>query len=129
MNNPAALIAFSESGKQKLTGWILRRHPGTWLLPEGHRVEFLDYWGVESTGLQVRKDPGVWIVYFGCITMSIGLFIAFFMSHRKIWIKLIDEKNSTRVLVGATVNKNRASLERKIDNFVSNLSKKQEGGK
>lgn len=129
MNNPAVFIEFSESGRQKLSGWILKRYPETWQLPEGHRVEFIDYWGVEYTGLQVRKDPGVWIVYLGCITMSIGLFIAFFMSHRKIWVKVIEEKNNTRVLIGALSNKNRAAFERKIDKIISVLTKKHEGGK
>ena len=129
MNNPAVLIDFSESGARTLTGWILKRHPATWQLPNGDRVEFLDYWGVEFTGLQVRKDPGVWIVYFGCIAMSIGLFIAFFMSHRKIWVKLIEEKNSTRILIGATANKNRAAFERKVDTLLSLLGRKEKGEK
>ena len=129
MNNPAALIEFSESGIRKFSGWILKRHPETWQLPGGGRVEFIDYWGVEYTGLQVRRDPGVWIVYFGCIAMSAGLFIALFMSHRKIWVKLIENKNNTKVIIGATANKNRAAFERKIDRIVSMLSKKQAGGK
>ncbi|OGW56251.1 MAG: hypothetical protein A2Y81_09330 [Nitrospirae bacterium RBG_13_43_8] len=129
MNNPAVFIDFSESGKHKYSGWILKRYPDTWQLPEGYRVEFLDYWGVEYTGLQVRKDPGVWIVYLGCITISIGLFITFFMSHRKIWVRIAEEKNNTKVLVGATTNKNRGALERKIDRIISLLGKKQEGDK
>ncbi|MCG2721044.1 MAG: cytochrome c biogenesis protein ResB [Thermodesulfovibrionales bacterium] len=129
MNNPAVLIDFSESGARTLTGWILKRHPETWQLPNGDRVEFLDYWGVEFTGLQVRKDPGVWIVYFGCFAMSAGLFIAFFMSHRKIWVKLVEEKNSTRILVGATANKNRAAFERKVDTLLSLLGRKEKGEK
>lgn len=38
------------------------------------------------TGLQVNKDPGVWVVWIGCIMMCVGLCIAFFMSHRRVWI-------------------------------------------
>ncbi len=129
MNNPAVFIAFSESGKQKYSGWIMKRYPQTWQLPDGNRVEFLDYWGVQYTGLQVRKDPGVWVVYFGCIAISIGLFMAFFMNHRKIWVKVAEEKNNSKVIIGATCNKNRASFERKIDRVISVLSKKQEGQK
>lgn len=129
MNNPAVFIEFSGAGKNTFSGWLLRRQPNTWQLPEGHRVEFIDYWGGEFTGLQVRKDPGVWIVYLGCIAMSIGLFIALFMSHRKIWIKAVEDKNNTRVLVGAITNKNRAAFERKIDAIISILRKKQEGVK
>jgi len=129
MNNPAVYIDFSESGKHKYSGWLLKRYSETWQLPEGPRVEFIDYWGVEFTGLQVRKDPGVWVVYLGCCTISIGLFIALFISHRKIWVRIAEEKNNTRVTIGATSNKNRAAFEKKIDKIISLLSKKQEGGK
>lgn len=129
MDNPAVLIDFFDAGKYKYSGWILKRHLQTWQLPEGPRVEFIDYWGVEFTGLQVRKDPGVWIVYLGCIAMSIGLFIALFLSHRKIWVKLVEDKNNTRVIIGATANKNRTAFERKIDRSIAIFNKKQEGEK
>lgn len=128
MNNPAVYVQFFDSGRPSFSGWILRRYPETWSLPGGHRVEFIDYWGVEFTGLQVRKDPGVWVVYIGCIFMSIGLFIAFFISHRKIWINAVEEKNNTRVIIGAVSNKNRVAFERKIEKLISILNPK-EGGK
>ncbi len=129
MNNPAVLIDFTESGKHKFSGWIFKRHPESWQLPDGNRVEFYNYWGVEYTGLQVRKDPGVWLVYLGCILISIGLFTAFFLSHRRIWVKLIADKQYTRIVIGANTNKNRAAFERKIDMIVSTLSKNKEGAK
>ena len=129
MNNPAVFITFSESGKQNFGGWILKRYPETWRLPEGHIVEFADLWGIQYTGLQVRKDPGVWVVYLGCIAMAIGLFIAFFMSHKRIWIKLLEEKNTTRVIIGATANKNKQGFERKIDKLTHFLANTKEGGK
>lgn len=128
MNNPSVFIEFSEKGQAKYSGWLMKRYPETWALPDGHTVEFVDYWGVEYTGLQVRKDPGVWVVYLGCITMSIGLFIAFFMSHKKLWVRLVEEKNNTRIVVALTANKNRQAFERKIDKMISVLSKSG-GGK
>ena len=129
MNNPAVFLDFSESGKHLFSGWIFKRNPETWQLPDGNRVEFDNYWGVEYTGLQVRKDPGVWVVYLGCILMSIGLFVAFFMSHQRIWIKLVQEKVSTRIIIGANTNKNRGALERKIEKIVSVLNLRQGGEK
>jgi cytochrome c biogenesis protein len=128
MNNPAVLIDFSEKGKRKYSGWILKRYPNTWRLPNGHTVEFMDLWGIQYTGLQVRKDPGILLVYTGCITMAIGLFVAFFMSHRRIWVKLVEEKGNTRILIGATANKNRQSFERKIDRLAQSMSKTPGGG-
>ncbi|MDI6743937.1 MAG: cytochrome c biogenesis protein ResB [Thermodesulfovibrionales bacterium] len=129
MNNPAVLISFHENNQAKYRGWILKRYPETWKLPEGHTVEFVDLWGAQYTGLQVRKDPGVWIVYLGCIVMSIGLYIAFFMSHKKIWLRLIEEKNNTRIIVAMTSNKNREAFERKIDKMITLLTSSERGGK
>lgn len=129
MSNPAALLQFSEGRANTFSGWVLKRHPETWQLADGSRVEFLDYWGVEFTGLQVRRDPGVWIVYFGCIAMSVGLLIAFFMSHRRLWVRLIDEKNATRVIVGAIANKNSAAFERRIHKIFAVHGIQREGDK
>lgn len=128
MSNPAVYISFSEKGKPKYGGWILKRHPGTWNLPEGHIVEFVDLWGIQYTGLQVRRDPGVWVVYLGCIIMAFGLYIAFFMSHRRLWVRLVEEKNNTRVIIGATANKNRHSYEKKIERMLDYITKTHEGG-
>jgi len=129
MNNPAVLISFFEGGNRKFGGWVLMRYPETWSLPDGYTLEFVGVWGSQYTGLQVRKDPGVWIVYLGCFAMAIGLFIAFFMSHRRIWVRLVDERHNTRVIIGASANKNKQAFERKIDTLVSHLTKTKEGGK
>jgi len=129
MNNPAVLVSFYENGVRKFGGWIFKRYPDTGRLPDGNVIDFLGLWGMQYTGLQVRKDPGVWIVYLGCIAMAVGLFIAFFMSHRRLWLRLVDEKNNTRVIVGASANKNKQAFERRIDRMVSLLRNAQEGGK
>lgn len=120
MNNPAVFIEFTENGKQKYKQWILKRYPQTWRLPDGV-VEFKDLWGAQYTGLQVRKDPGVWIVYLGCLVMSIGLYAAFFMSHSRVWVVLRDEKNSTKVTIAASTNKNKIAFEQKIDKLLGGL--------
>ena len=65
-----------------------------------------------ATGLQVTKDPGVWIVYFGCSLMLIGLYIAFFLSHRRIWVYIKKEDNCCRVLVCGNSNKNKLGFEK-----------------
>lgn len=129
MINPAVYIEFSESGTTKFSGWLLKRYPNTWNLPDGNKVEFLDFWGVQYTGLQVRKDPGVLIVYLGCIIMAAGLYITFFMSHKRIWVNISDEKKNMAILIGASANKNRVAFERKIEKFVGILNAGQKGGK
>lgn len=58
------------------------------------------------TGLQVTKDPGVWFVYIGCAMMLIGLYVAFFLSHKKVWIYISEEESNSRLHVSGNSNKN-----------------------
>ncbi len=70
-----------------------------------------------ATGLQVAKDPGVWWVYIGCGLMLFGLYVAFFMSHRRIWLVLRPDGDQTEVLLTGSANKNRAGFERTFENL------------
>lgn len=64
-----------------------------------------------ATGLQVAKDPGVWLVYSGCVMMLVGLYVAFFLSHRRVWLILRqDADNATTVLLAASANKNKTGF-------------------
>jgi cytochrome c biogenesis protein len=76
-----------------------------------------------ATGLQVAKDPGVWLVYSGCLLMLIGLYVAFFMSHRRVYALVQPGNQGTRLLFAGTANKNKVGLERKISDLISKLDK------
>ncbi|MBI5195920.1 MAG: cytochrome c biogenesis protein ResB [Nitrospirae bacterium] len=127
MVNPAVGVRVSEPGKPEYTGWIMRRYPETGVLPDGNKITLDDYWGVEYTGLQVSRDPGVGIIYFAAIIMSLGLFMAFFMSNRKLWIRLTGEKGAVRVALGGTASKNRLSFEKDVEKILSNATHSIEG--
>ncbi|MEK6529204.1 MAG: cytochrome c biogenesis protein ResB, partial [Nitrospirota bacterium] len=130
--NPAVAIEFDETGKGKFTGWILKRYPETGIMPDGNRIIFTDYWGVEYTGLQVAKDPGKWLIYFAFAVMTIGLYVAFFMSHKKIWITVAPEtsggKSFVRITAGGSAGKNKLSLDRELEKILSKASHTIEGG-
>lgn len=64
-----------------------------------------------ATGLQVAKDPGVWIVYLGCLLMMAGLYAAFFLSHRRVWI-FINKDDPATILLSGTANKNKIGFEK-----------------
>ncbi|MDP3296067.1 MAG: cytochrome c biogenesis protein ResB [Thermodesulfovibrionia bacterium] len=131
MVNPAVGIEFDSPNAGRFTGWILKRYPETGVLPDGSQIKFLDYWGVEYTGLQVSRDPGVWFIYVASVIMAIGLYVAFFMSHKKLWIILrpetSGEKVSVRITVGGSASKNRLAFEREIERILSKASRTIEG--
>jgi len=71
------------------------------------------------TGLQVAKDPGVWIVWLGCALMVVGIYGAFLMSHRRIWIRL----QNGHVVMGGNASKNQASFEQYFEQLAKKLKK------
>lgn len=75
---------------------------------------------IYATGLQVAKDPGVWTVYAGCTLMLIGLYVAFFLSHRRVWVYIVQEEsaNRCRILVCGASNKNKLAFEKEFTALV-----------
>lgn len=71
-----------------------------------------------ATGLQVAKDPGVWYVYIGCAAMLLGLLVAFFLSHKRVWVYITKDGDSTRILLSGTANKDRIGFEKEFKTLV-----------
>ena len=69
------------------------------------------------TGLQVAKDPGVEVVWLGCLMMVIGIYAAFFMSHRRIWVRIQDGT----VTIGGNASKNQAEFQQSFDRLAGRL--------
>ncbi|MDD2337002.1 MAG: cytochrome c biogenesis protein ResB [Geobacteraceae bacterium] len=71
------------------------------------------------TGLQVTKDPGVWVVWLGCFLLVLGIFVSFFLSHRRIWVRI----GGGRIVVAGSTNKNQAAFRVSLDEIVDKLKK------
>jgi len=69
------------------------------------------------TGLQVAKDPGVLVVWLGCFLMVMGICMAFFMSHKRIWARVSDGV----VTVGGSASKNPAGFEMSFEELLKKL--------
>jgi len=73
------------------------------------------------TGLQVNKDPGVPLVWTGCFLMVAGFFVAFFMSHRRVWIRISKENDGSRVSIAGHTSKNPVGLQRELVHLTRSL--------
>jgi len=73
-----------------------------------------------ATGLQVAKDPGVWLVYLGCILMLLGLYIAFFLSHKRLWL-FVPKEDQPNVLLAGSANKNRIGFEKEFSELAGQI--------
>ena len=74
-----------------------------------------------ATGLQATKDPGVGFVYGGCILMLLGLYVAFFLSHRRLYAFVQTEGKNCRIFLAGDANKNKVGFERKFSELIKAL--------
>lgn len=77
-----------------------------------------------ATGLQVARDPGVWIVYIGCALMLIGLYMAFFLSHRRIWFFVDNSSSQHKLILGGSSNKNKIAFQQIFTKLEENIEKR-----
>jgi cytochrome c biogenesis protein len=112
-------ILFDDEDKKPVTftiddnaSTVIKRKSGTYTFLIEQRF---------ATGLQVVKDPGLWIVYIGFGVMLFGLFVCFFTSHRNIWISITAGDTTTTVFVGGKSNKNHHGLFKIVEKIASVL--------
>jgi cytochrome c biogenesis protein len=118
LNGPAAQIEVAFKGKSPQVLEVFKNYPES-NIQRGDELIF-GYEGTNAkmfTGLQVAKDPGVWVVWLGCALMVVGLCIAFFMSHKRVWI--VVSKGHARMYGNAS--KNQAAFSMQFDDLAAKL--------
>jgi len=74
------------------------------------------------TGLQVAKDPGVWVVWLGCFLMVIGSCGAFFLSHRRLWVTIQPLTKGVGVKLGGSAHRNQPAFALFFDSLRKDLN-------
>ena len=139
---PAALISIQPGQGKETRFWIFKDYetvkqrlpPEMLRSPKFNPAAFEPYRfyldGVETgyaTGLQVSRDPGVPIVWIGCFLMIGGFFVTFFMSHRRIWVRVSSDGSGSRISVAGTTSKNPVGLERELGQLTADLKARSHG--
>jgi cytochrome c biogenesis protein len=116
-------VVLLKPNQQPQAFWLLKNFPQ---LDQQRGNEFLltfeGFTEKEYTGLQVTRDPGVWIVWVGSGLLILGLIISFFFSHQRVWAKLPKSSEGEIVLAGST-NKNRVAFEKAFGQWVEEIRK------
>ena len=74
------------------------------------------------TGLQVAKDPGVNVVWLGCALMVIGIIMAFFLSHQRVWVRLAQGQDGrVEVVLAGSASRNRLAFEKKFEKIQASV--------
>ncbi len=75
----------------------------------------------QYTGLEVAKDPGVPVVWVGCALMVLGCYVAFFLSHRRLWLVIESVKGKTGVTLGGSAHRNQPAFELFFEDLIKNI--------
>ena len=122
-SGPALLVVLEKEGKPPVEAWLPQGRPD-FDRKRNDRYTF-SFGGLNQgfyTGLQVARDPGVNIVWVGCTLMVIGIIIAFFMSHQRLWVRLSPSADGrVEVVVAGSASRNRLAFEKKFEKIQGDL--------
>ncbi len=80
------------------------------------------------SGIQVARDPGAPVVAGGSVLLVAGLIVAFFSSHRRIWVRVDESGGRTRVSAAGLSSKDAGGLDREIRRFLNKVRERSSAG-
>lgn len=127
---PAFQVILFEPLRPHDNFWVFKNHPEfEEKRPGRYRFTIQDVEARYYSGLQVTKDPGVGVVWAGCFLMMAGFYMAFFMSHRRVWISLIQRGGATLVQMAGSSHRDRTGFEREFEKVYRALKDRTETAK
>ena len=89
-----------------------------------YRVQFLGYRPTYVTGLQIVQAPGTGVIWVGFVVTTIGIVLAFFVTHRRIWGIVEPQGDRTcKVTLGGQAHKSQAAFGRELEDMVRRIKK------
>ena len=118
MSNGVSLITKDLQGTMfiyDMSGQLVgATRPGMPVEVNGVNLKVLDLIG--STGLQIKADPGVPIVYFGFALLMVGVVMSY-VSFSQVWV--LEKDDST--FIGGKTNRAQVTFEREIFTIIDSL--------
>ena len=122
---PALQVLLFDSNRPHENFWVLLNHPEfSQKRPGPYQFNIKEIEPRYYSGLQVTKDPGVWVVWAGCFLMMAGFYAAFFLSHRRIWVRLTEKGGKTWVEIAGASHRDRAGFEKEFEKMIQALREK-----
>jgi cytochrome c biogenesis protein len=114
---PGVLVAYIDGGEPKVT-WFLKnverlREQNL----QGVKVRLSDIQEQLYTGLEISKDPGVFVVWTGFALILFGMYINFFLWYRRIYLLKVSEG----VLIAGMALRNREDFKKEFEQLTEEV--------
>jgi len=108
--------------------WVFQDYPDFDLAARGgsYGLRLLRGDSLYATGLQAATNPGIAWVWSGSALLMAGLFVAFFLSHRRVWVRW-DRASGELLLVG-NAHKNLPAFQEQFSALAATLERLGRGG-
>ena len=118
-------LTYGKAGGQSSSQWILADRPFHGNRIENFQVRVVRTGTARFTGLEVKRDPGIWLVWTGFILMTVGIGLTFYSSHRKLWVCVEPDKKGKKSIVALAVrtSRNAPAFEEKFRALCARLEK------
>jgi cytochrome c biogenesis protein len=115
---PAVQVVRSEDGRTS-SFWVFARDPEFDRRNREDRFSFSfeRLSPLYATGLQIARDPSTPIIYTGCFLLFLGIGIAFYTSHKRVWAHAA----AGRLSLGGASHRNAEAFSREFDELCDEL--------
>jgi cytochrome c biogenesis protein len=119
---PAFQVMSLEPNRPHENFFVLQNHPEMEdRRPGAYRFKVREIVPRYYSGLQVNKDPGVPLVWTGCVFMIVGFYLTFFLSHRRLWVRLSNQGKDTLLEFAGSSHRNRIGFEQEFERMFQAL--------
>lgn len=84
-----------------------------------YRIKLVGMTAPEFTGLQITKDPGRPIVYFGFLFVIVGLLVHMYFKHRQIWVHISENE----IVIAGMVRNNLRSFAQEFHRLAKEIER------
>jgi cytochrome c biogenesis protein len=121
LSTPAAQLEMTTPAGKTYTTWLLYGEPAR----IGDTNSAMQLSGLALnvyTGLEISYEPGQGFVWAGCLLLGLGLMVAFYLAHMRLWATVVDSPTAGLVLwIGGASNKHRDAFEQRFHDLVNDI--------
>jgi len=124
-NNPAALVEGWRGGEKVFDGWVFAAYPDFTQMHGGAasdlKIELRNFDAAQYSVLETAKDPGVSLIWLGCLLIMAGLFLAFYRPTWEIRVTIENVSGKTELAAGGLATKSRDLFEAEFAGLTARL--------
>ena len=91
-------------------------------------LELKSFEHVQASGLQIARAPGKTVVYIGFALLIAGVFVMFYIQHRRLWFWIREGEAGTELLFAGSGNREHRDFRLEFDRLTQALDRQLRSG-